>query len=113
MKPFSVLPLAFFAASLAFTTAIADPAISSAQAAMESAKAHPGFSTKAKVALLYGISQIVRSKNVSSLTSPTTGVYCVTPSVKLDFKNLYPHITVERALSVGTAFWAYWVDDSS
>lgn len=77
---------------------------------MDTAKPRGGFSTKAKLALWYGASQIIRSVNVSSVTSPIVGVYCITPTVKLNFHKIYPQVSAERSLSTGTALWAYWVD---
>ncbi|HWE06041.1 MAG TPA: hypothetical protein VG274_04985, partial [Rhizomicrobium sp.] len=38
---------------------------------------------------------------------------CITPSVKLNFKKIYPQVTVERSYSAGFAFWAYWLDTTN
>ena len=114
MKPSKTLTLAFFAVSLVFGTAIADPIASPADFSARSAGPRGGgFTTKAKLALLYGFGQNVRSVGVASVTSPLTGVYCITPSAKLNFKKIYPQISIERSLSVGFAFWAYWVDTTN
>jgi len=115
VKPFKTLTFVLVVASLACGSAIADPpADPSAQASMDAATPRGGFTTKAKLALLYGFSQTIHSVNVASVTNPSTGVYCITPSVKLNFHNIYPQISVERSLSTnGSAFWAYWVDTTN
>jgi hypothetical protein len=114
VKPRKSLTFVLVVASLACGSAVADPFASpgdlSAQMSMDAEKGGGGFSTKAKVALWYGASQIIRSVNVSSVTSPIVGVYCITPAIKLNFHKIYPQVSAERSLSTGEALWAYWVD---
>lgn len=67
-----------------------------------------GYTTKAAVAYYYTRGVGDRSKNVSSFTNPTTGAYCITPSIVLKFSKIYPHVTVEYEDSAGSLLFAYW-----
>ena len=69
-----------------------------------------GYTTKAAVAYYYTREGVDRSKNVSSFTNPTTGAYCITPSIAVKFSKIYPHVTVEYEHSAGSLLWAYWSD---
>jgi|SRR5579871_1071519 len=71
------------------------------------------YSTKAAVAYLYTRGQRDRSKNVSAFTNPATGVYCITPSIALNFSKIYPHVTVEYEASAGSTLSAFWANESS
>jgi hypothetical protein len=71
------------------------------------------YSTKAVVAYYYSRGEGDRSKNVSGFTNPAHGVYCITPSVILNFSKIYPHVTVEYGASAGATLSAFWADESS
>jgi hypothetical protein len=73
-----------------------------------------GFGTKAKLALLFSpFNGLRRSIGVASVTNPTTGVYCITPSVPLNLLGIYPKVTVEWGESAGNAVMAFWRDTSN
>lgn len=68
------------------------------------------FGTKAKSAYYYtrGFG-IDRSKNVSDFQHPSTGIYCILPSITLSGDN-YPTVDIEWDTSLGFGLWAYWKD---
>ncbi|HVZ90109.1 MAG TPA: hypothetical protein VG843_00545 [Rhizomicrobium sp.] len=72
----------------------------------------PGsFKTKAKVAYNYSRGfGIDRSKNVSDFQHPSTGIYCILPSVSVDTTQDYPLVSIEWDSSFGSALFAYWKD---
>lgn len=66
------------------------------------------FGTRAKVAVLHsGIVGTVRSKNVVTVSSPSTGVYCITPAVALDLTKAFPSVSVEWGWSAGNSLAAF------
>lgn len=66
------------------------------------------FGTRAKVAVLHsGIVGTVRSKNVTAVSSPSTGIYCITPAVALDLTKTYPSVSVEWGWSSGSSLAAF------
>jgi hypothetical protein len=73
-----------------------------------------GFTTNAKVAYYYSRGfATARSKNVSHFSNPSTGVYCIKPSVALNFSKIYPLLSIEWGTSDGFALLAYWRDIAS
>jgi hypothetical protein len=69
------------------------------------------FVTKAELAVSYsGITGLSRKKNVTSVTNPSTGVFCIEPAVALNFKHIYPLVSVEWGDSLGNALLAFWRD---
>jgi hypothetical protein len=70
-----------------------------------------GFGTKAKLALLLSpFNGVRRSIGVASVTNPSTGVYCIAPSVPINLTGIYPQVTVEWGESAGNALMAFWRD---
>ena len=71
------------------------------------------FSTKAKVSYFYtrGIGTD-RSKNVSDFQHPSTEIYCMKPSITVDFSQDEPQVSIEWGYSSGFALQAYWIDVS-
>ena len=69
-----------------------------------------GTPTKALVALLQIDKETIRSVGVTKVTHPGKGVYCVKPSVALDFTAIYPQVTVEWGNSSGTDLLAFVQD---
>src|SRR4051812_16478267 len=69
------------------------------------------FTTKAKVAYDYfrGFATD-RSKNISDFQHPATGIYCLKPSIAVDFSLDTPQTGIEWATSLGFGLWAFWVD---
>jgi hypothetical protein len=92
-----------------------DGGILGASAAQYRSFANPNkgaFKTNAEVAaLVEGGGTAVKSKNVTTVTNPSTGIYCVKPSVKIEQNAIYPQVTVEYGLSSGQSLLAY-VDDA-
>jgi hypothetical protein len=73
-----------------------------------------GFGTKAKLALLYSpFNGVRRSIGIASVTNPSTGVYCMTPSVPINLLGIYPTVTVEWGESAGNAVMAFWRDTAN
>jgi hypothetical protein len=71
------------------------------------------FTTNAKLALSWSpFGGTLRSKGVKSVTNPTTGVICITPSVSLNLAKIYPLVSVEWGESSGNALLAFWRDTS-
>jgi|HubBroStandDraft_1064217.scaffolds.fasta_scaffold12033_2 hypothetical protein len=72
------------------------------------------FATNAKVAYFYsrGFGP-ARSKNVSEFSNPSTGIYCVLPSVSVNVEKDYPLVSIEWGYSAGAALMAYWIDVSA
>jgi hypothetical protein len=66
-----------------------------------------GFSTDARVALYFGGS-IIRSLHVKKVTHPGTGIYCIEPSVPLDFSDIFPLVTVDFTRSKGTGLLVFF-----
>jgi hypothetical protein len=66
-----------------------------------------GFSTDARVALYFGGS-IIRSVHVKSVSHPSTGVFCITPSVPIDFTHIFPIVTVDFTRSSGTGLLVFF-----
>jgi hypothetical protein len=103
----AVVLLAFSVPSFAQTNNAAQ-AGNSVQAAPEA-----GFGTTAKVAYSYtrgyGTDRKVR---VSKFYSPSTGIYCIAPSVPLNLKAIEPTVSIEWGYSSGYALLAYWIDTS-
>ncbi len=84
--------------------------------AVETRAPETAFSTNAKVAYFYSRGSAAhRSKNVSSFSNPDTGVYCITPSVAVNFAKDYPLVSIEWGHSDGFALLVFWrdVNDSS
>lgn len=72
---------------------------------------HGPFTTKAKVMYGYFRGFIAdRSKNVSDFQHPSTGIYCIQPSIAVDFNNDTPQTGVEWDWSSGFGLWAFWQD---
>ena len=70
-----------------------------------------GVGTKAKLALLLSpFNGVRRSIGVASVTNPSTGVYCIAPSVPINLTGIYPQVTVEWGESAGNALMAFWRD---
>src|SRR5437016_919657 len=66
------------------------------------------FTTRAKVAYYFSRGGGAdTSKNVAKFTNPSTGVYCITPSVMLGYPDVYPHVTVDWGNSIGNVLFAY------
>lgn len=66
------------------------------------------FGTRAKVAVLHsGVVGTVRSKNVMAVSNPSTGVYCISPSVALDLTKTFPSVSVEWGWSSGNSLAAF------
>lgn len=72
------------------------------------------ISTKAKVAVLYrnGFG-VIKSKGVAAVSTPQTGVHCVSPSPSLivDLAGTYPTVNVEWGWSSGSSLIAYTFDN--
>ena len=94
------------------TAALAAPVAYNAQGRPSSQHSSPGggFSTKAKVAYYYSRGQTDRSKNVADFENPSTGIYCIEPSIPVNLKKDEPLVSVEWARSFGYALEAYWID---
>jgi len=68
-----------------------------------------GFTTAAKVAYYYGRGIASdRKKNVSAFSNPSTGIYCITPSIAINTAKDYPVVSIEWGTSLGYALLAYW-----
>jgi len=86
-----------------------------AQAAVEpdAVPANSGYSSEYQLALSYsGIVGKIRSKNVQSVTHPSTGVFCIESKVSLDLTKIYPLVSVEWGESLGNSLLAFWRDTS-
>lgn len=67
------------------------------------------FTTKARVAYYYtGGSSDDRSKNVNDFENPSTGVFCILPSISLDLSSVFPIVSLEWGHSTGLSFVAFW-----
>jgi hypothetical protein len=68
------------------------------------------FSNKAKVVARYerGFTTYSYYKNVSAISNPSSGVYCIYPSVPLVYGSISVQITPEWALSLGFSFVDFW-----
>lgn len=81
--------------------------------AVEAAVPPTAFTTNAKLALSWNPFQgTVRSKGVKSVSNPSTGVICITPSVSLNISKIYPLVSIEWGESSGNALMAFWRDTS-
>jgi len=85
-----------------------------AKAKAASAAAAP-YTTKSKLALYYTptFGGIIRSKGVSAVTNPSTGIICITPSVSLNLAAIYPQVGIDWNLSSGFSLLAYTKDTSA
>ena len=85
-----------------------------AEAAVQTHAPEAAFATNAKVAYFYSRGFLAaRSKNVSAFSNPSTGIYCITPSVSLNLAKIYPMVSIEWGSSSGSALLAYWRDTNS
>ena len=92
---------------------IAAPAMNDANTAQAPAGAPPtAFGTNATVAFYYKEGQH-RGVNVEHWSNPSTGIYCIKPSVALNLNKVYPQITVEYGHSSGQVLFAYWQDTTA
>lgn len=101
------LPVALAAAlSLASSAFAASPLNNGADPAAARAKGVQQMSSGASLAVLYSpFVGILRAKNVAAVTSPTTGIYCVTPSVARPLTK-YQTVSVEWGWSSGNSLLA-------
>jgi hypothetical protein len=109
--------------SIALATVLACSALSFAEETYNAAGAEPAvqthapetaFATNAKVAYFYSRGfDAARYKNVSAFSNPSTGIYCITPSVSLNLAKIYPMVSIEWGASTGSALLAYWRDTNS
>jgi hypothetical protein len=67
-----------------------------------------GFSTNARVALYFGGGETQRSVGVKSVSHPSTGVFCITPSTSLDFTHIFPLVTVDFTRSHGEGLLVFF-----
>ena len=104
---------------LALATLLACSALSFAQEnhynaegrarAVQPPQAETAFATNARVAYFYSRGfDPARSKNVASFTNPSTGIYCITPSVLVNLTKDYPMVSIEWGSSLGEALLAFW-----
>ena len=49
-----------------------------------------------------------RSINVADFQNPSTGIYCIEPSVSVNFSTVEPLVSIEWSESNGFALLAYW-----
>jgi len=106
--------------SIALATVLACSALSFAEETYNNAGATPAvqthvpetaFATNAKVAYFYSRGfAAARYKNVSAFSNPSTGVYCITPSVAINTAKDYPLVSIEWGSSLGSALLAFWRD---
>jgi hypothetical protein len=96
----------------AMSFAQSNNAASGAAAPQAQPSSPAAFGTNAHLALSYStLSQtVVRSKGVKSVTMPSTGKVCITPSVSLNLKKIYPLVSIEWGNSSGNALLAFWRD---
>jgi hypothetical protein len=66
-----------------------------------------GFRSNAEFAAHVGDGVLLRGINVKKVTNPSTGIYCVEPSVTLDAYAIYPQVTVDWDRSSGSALLAF------
>lgn len=87
------------------------PQVSSSQQTYSSFNANDsrsGFSTNARVALYFGGGETQRSVGVKSVSHPSTGVFCITPSASLDFTHIFPLVTVDFTRSHGEGLLVFF-----
>jgi hypothetical protein len=105
--------LALSAASFAQTNNAAAGAATSDQTQQDQAQQAPptGFGTNARLALSWAPGYgVVRSKGVTTVSNPTTGIICITSAVSLNLSKIYPLVSVEWGNSGGNALMAFWRD---
>jgi hypothetical protein len=68
------------------------------------------FSTKAKVVARYerGFATYSYYKHVSAISNPSSGVYCIYPSIALVYSSISPQVTPEWSFSSGFSFVDFW-----
>ena len=82
-------------------------ALDSGAVIRETQVAPAGTATKALVAYFYSRGNSApRSKNVNSFTHPSTGIFCIHPSILLG--KIYPLVSVEWNTSLGNSLLAFW-----
>jgi hypothetical protein len=106
MSKFGMLFALAGALSLASQSAVARSDDDDARGMNAGARA---FSTNAAVAYNYGRGGSSWSFHVKSFTHPSTGVYCIRPSVKLNFAAIYPQVSINLSDSNSNTMLAYWV----
>jgi hypothetical protein len=88
-------------------------------AAVERAKAGVAaggvYTTKAKVAVYYspGFGGVIHAKGVAAVSTPSTGIHCITPSISVSLPGVTPQVTVDWNLSSGFSLLAYTKDTSA
>ena len=73
------------------------------------------YTTKAKVALYYtpAFGGVIHSKGVAAVSTPTTGIHCITPSIAVDLAQVTPQVSVDWNMSAGNALLAFTKDTSA
>jgi hypothetical protein len=87
----------FAAMSALLSAALCTSAVAQTYPAFATQNAGHGISTNAQVALFWDNLEggIRKSKNIKNVGHPSTGIFCVHTSVKLDYVAIYPIVTVE------------------
>ena len=114
-----ILPLALAAAALSIASAaFAGPmpnngAAAAAKQAAEGAQQIASTGSVARMAILYSpLSGTIRSKGVANVTSPDTGIYCVTPMVAIRQTKFYQSVSPEWGWSSGNSLVAMARDNA-
>ena len=103
--------------SLAVSSFAAQP--NAGFAAAERAKSGAGtagvYTTKAKVALYYTptFGGVIHSKGVAAVSTPSTGIHCITPSISVSLAGVTPQVSVDWNLSSGFSLLAYTKDTNA
>ena len=113
------LPLALAAAALSIASAaFAGPmpnngAAAAAKQAAEGAQPFTNAAGGAKMAILYSpFNGTIRAKNVLTVSSPSTGIYCVSPLVVINQQAHYQSVSPEWGWSSGNSLVAMARDNA-
>ncbi|MBQ0943000.1 hypothetical protein KAK07_06610 [Ideonella sp. 4Y16] len=115
MRIIRSLAVLSLAAAAAATFAATPNAGKAGAARIKDAATTVTYTTKAKVALYYSPSfgGVIHSKGIAAVSTPSTGIHCITPSIAVDLTKVTPQVTVDWNLSSGFALLAYTKDTSA
>jgi hypothetical protein len=86
------------------------PAVAGNRGEPDPAAFGPAQSTARLAALIGPNGQLIRSKNVATVTNPSIGITCIrpTPGMGINVNRIVPSVTVEFSFSDGTDVLAFY-----
>ncbi len=101
---------AILSATLASLPAHAQPPANNGGLPINPTASGPAQSTARLAALIAPGGNLVRSKNVASVTAPSTGITCIRPTAGagINVARIVPEVTVEWGWSFGNSLMAFY-----